>query len=106
MADGQSVYKDQYETVAASQTDQPLGTAGQAGDKLFELICVVNTALTSQVLIQDGADTAIEVLPNAVVGGVGTYNIRFGQHGARSLAGAWQITTGAGVAVIAVGSFS
>ena len=92
----------EYETVAASQTNQTMGTTGAINDYLEGLICVVSTAATSTVSIKDGSDTAIQVLANAVGGGVGTYYIPLGL---RSRTGAWQITTGAGVAVIALGDF-
>lgn len=93
----------EYETVAASQTDQALGATGAAGDFLEGLICVVATAATSQVQIKDGAGSAITVLPNNVGGGVGTYPVPLGL---TSLAGAWKITTAAGVSVIATGNFT
>jgi hypothetical protein len=95
-------FERSYETVAASQTDQALGTNGAAGDFLEGLICVVTTAATSQVQIKDGSGSAITVLPNNVGPGVGTYNIPLGL---TSKSGAWRITTAAGVAVIAVGRF-
>lgn len=93
----------QYETVAASQTNQVMGATGAAGDYLDKLICVVSTAATSQVQIKDGAGTAITILPNNVGSGVGTVVINVGL---KSTTGAWQITTGAGVSVIATGLFS
>lgn len=92
-----------YETVAASQTDQVLGATGALGDYLECLICVVETAANSSVYIQDGSDTAILVLPNAVGAGVGTYTVPIGL---QSRTGAWSITTGAGVSVIASGLFA
>jgi hypothetical protein len=91
-----------YETVAAGQSDQALGATGAAGDLLSLLICVVSTAATSQVQIKDGSGSAITVLPNAVGGGVGTYTIPLNLI---SIAGAWKVTTAAGVAVIATGEF-
>lgn len=106
MSDSTPLYKDSYETVIASQTDQALGPSGDTGDRLFSLVCVVTTAATSQVQIKDGGGSAIEVLPNNVGEGIGTYTINFGSLGIRSTAGAWQVTTGAGVAVVAVGAFS
>lgn len=93
----------QYETVAASQSDQSLGATGATGDYLESLICVVATAATSQVQIKDGAGSAITVLPNAVGAGVGTYILPVGLI---SLAGAWKVTTAAGVSVIATGRFT
>jgi len=93
----------EYETVAVSQTDQALGVAGGVGDFLRSLICVVATSATSAVSIKDGAGPAISVLPALVGGGVGTYVIELNLV---SLSGAWSVTTGAGVTVIATGDFS
>lgn len=92
-----------YETVAASQSDQVLGNTGALGDFLHRLICVVATAATAQVQINDGAGSAITVLPNSPGGGVGTYSIELN---ITSTGGAWKVTTGAGVSVIAVGRFT
>jgi hypothetical protein len=100
---GHNGLQGRYETVAASQTDQVLGAAGSKGDYLERLICVVATAATAQTQIQDGSGTEITVLPNSPGGGVGTYVIEIGAY---SLNGAWSVTTGAGVSVIAVGKFS
>lgn len=101
--DGKISSNGEFETVAASQTDQVMGAAGAIGDVLASLICVVATAATAQVQIKDGAGSAITVLPNSPGGGVGTYTILLNL---RSLAGAWKITTGAGVSVIATGNFT
>ena len=98
-----SYYPSHYETVAAGQTDQVLGNAGAAGDVLDTLTCVVATAATAQVQVKDGGGSAITVLPNSPGGGVGTYVIPLR---ARSQAGPWKVTTGAGVSVIASGTFS
>jgi hypothetical protein len=92
-----------YETVAASQTDQVLGVTGGTGDFLHTLIIVVATAATSQVQIKDGAGAAITVFPNSPGGGVGTYTIELN---VVSTGGSWKVTTGAGVSVIAVGRFT
>lgn len=94
---------DEYETVAISQTNQPLGATGAAGDYLDKLIVVVATAATAQVQIKDGSNAAITVFPNNPGGGIGTYVVPLGL---RSTSGAWQITTGAGSTVIACGDFS
>lgn len=93
----------EYETVAASQTDQAIGATGATGDYLDRLIIVVATAATAAVSIKDGAGSAISVFPNSPGNGVGTYNVPLGL---RSLAGAWKVTTGAGSSVIAVGNFT
>lgn len=89
-----------YETVAASQTDQVLGTNGKAGDWLERLIISVATAATSTVTLEDGSGSAITIM--AANTPIGTYSIQLGM---RSRLGGWQLTTGAGATVIAVGDF-
>jgi len=99
-------YRYMYEHVAASQTAQVLGGTGAIGDYIHRLVCTVSTALTSTVQIIDGTGAGIlthTVLPAAVGGGIGVYNIELN---AVSANGAWKITTGAGVEVMAVGIFT
>lgn len=96
-------YGYQYETVAASQVDVPLGnptSGGAAGDYLHRLIVTVNTAATSTVVLFDGL-TSISLMPANVA--VGVYSIEIN---AASFEAGWSITTGAGVTVVAVGQFS
>lgn len=96
---------DEYETVAAGQTDQVLGATGAAGDYLERLVIVVSTAATAQVSIKDGSGgSAIIVFPNNPGGGVGTYNVHLGVRATG--AGGWRVTTGAGASVIATGDFT
>lgn len=90
-----------FETVAAGQTDQVLGATGAAGDWLAKLTCAVATAATSAVSIKDGAGSSIPVL--AANTPIGTYTIPLSLI---SIAGAWSVTTGAGVSVIASGDFT
>jgi hypothetical protein len=92
-----------YETVAASQSDQALGPTGGKGDFLEGLLCIVATAATSAVSIKDGSGSAISVLPDNVGPGVGSYYVPVN---ARSRSGAWKVTTGAGVSVVATGTFT
>lgn len=99
-------YRYYYEHVAASQSAQVLGGTGAKGDYLHRLICTVTTAATSSVVIVDGTGAGIlthTVLPNSVGSGIGVYNIELN---AISANGAWKVTTGAGVEVMAVGIFS
>lgn len=91
----------EYEHVAASQTAQVLGTAGSIGDYLTRLVVTVVTAATSTVTITDGALAAHTIVPANTP--IGPYSILIG---ARSVNGAWKVTTGAGVEVMAVGQFS
>jgi hypothetical protein len=93
-----------YQVVPASSSGVVLKTAnGGTSDYVENVICVVATAATSQVQLQDGTAAAFTVLPNAVAGGIGTYVIRVA---AKSNSGSWKVTTGAGVSVIATGAFS
>lgn len=94
---------DEYETVAASQTTQTIGATGAVGDYLEGILCVVATAATAQVQIKDGSNAAITVFPNSPGAGIGSYYIPLGL---TSVQGAWQVTTGAGVSVIAMGDFT
>ncbi len=96
----------QYETVAASASDQILGATGAVGDYLEGVLCVVATAATSQVQIKDGNGSAITVLPNAVGAGIGTYYVPLGLVTANATTPGWKITTAAGVSVIGTGKFT
>ena len=97
----------QYNTVAASQTDQVLskvsgGATGATGDFLNALIIQVATAATAAVTVKDGT-TAIFNFPNSPGNGVGVYVIPIDLF---SATGSWKVTTGAGSTVLATGNFS
>ena len=99
-------YRYQYEHIAASSSAQVLGGNGAVGDYLHRIICTVYTPATAAVQIVDGSGAGIlthTVLPNSPGGGIGVYNIELNIVSAN---GAWKITTGAGVEVMAVGIFS
>lgn len=89
-----------YETVAASQTDQVLGTTGGHGDYLEKLIITVATAATGTVSIKDGAGSAIPI--TAANTPIGVYVVPLGLF---SGSGAWKVTTGAGATVVGIGIF-
>ncbi len=91
-----------YETVAASQTGQVLGTVGAKGDYLHRLLVSVITVANASVTIIDGS-TSIVVLTGASGLVAGLYSIELNL---ASQTGAWSITTGSGVTVVAVGVFS
>jgi hypothetical protein len=95
-----SPYRYPYETVAASQTAQVLGSTGAIGDYLHRVIVNVATTGTSTVSILDGATSISLMSANTPVG---TYSIEVN---AASASGAWKVTTGAGASVIAVGQFT
>ena len=95
-------YRYQYETVAASQTEQVLGTTGAVGDYLHRLIISNVTAATASVTILDGS-TSIVIQTGAATIPLGIFSIALNM---ASASGAWSVTTGAGATVIGVGIFS
>lgn len=95
----------EYETVAASLTDQVLGASGATGDLLTGVLIIPATTSPGIVQIQDGAGTAITVFAGGT-DSVSTLHPFFVPLGIRSGAGAWSLTTGANVSAIGVGNFS
>lgn len=100
MSGVQYPYEYAYETVAASQTAQVLGTAGAIGDYIHRLVITVGTAATSTVALIDNS-TSIPIMAAATA--IGVYSVEIN---ARSASGAWSVTTGAGATVMAIGKFS
>lgn len=97
-----SIYN--YETVAASATAQVLGVTGNTGDYLRRLIIVPATTSPGNVLLLDGS-TSITVF----TGGASSVNELRPMEidvDAISTTGAWKITTGTNVSVIAIGDFT
>jgi hypothetical protein len=99
-----TVGADEYETVAASQTDQMCGASGAAGDVLTGLLIIPATVSPGAVSIEDGST-------NTVVFAGGTDSVLtlhpfYVPLGIVSSTGGWEITTGANVSVIAVGQFT
>lgn len=94
-----------YETVAASQTAQVLGNAGDKGDILETIVIVPETLSPGAIAIKDGTNSAITVFAGGANSLTELRPIVI-TLGAISQQGAWQITTGADVSVIARGQFS
>lgn len=97
-------YSD-YETVAASQTDQALGATGAVGDFLAGLLIVPATTAAGIVQIKDGSGSAITVFTGGGTTALTILTPVWIPLGIKSLSGAWKVTTGANVSVIAVGKF-
>jgi hypothetical protein len=95
-----------YETVAASQTNQAIGAPGAAGDYLVGLLIVPATTAAGAVTIKDGSGSAISVFAGGGTIPLTTLIPFFVPLGMRSSTGAWAVTTGANVSVIAVGKFT
>lgn len=95
-------YEGDYETVAASQTAQVLGGAGAIGDFIASLIIVLATTTAGLVTLLDNAVS----IPLFVGGTLLDLTPLWIPLGLTSVSGAWKITTGANISVIAIGSFT
>lgn len=93
-----------YETVAASQTAQVIGNIGAQGDFIERLIIIPASVSPGAVALLDGS-TSINILPGGTnsLTELRPITVVLQMH---SLTGAWKITTGANVSVIAIGDFS
>lgn len=91
----------QYEEVAASQTAQVLGLEGSAGDFIQRLVIRPATTSPGLVTLIDGS-TSIPIM----VAGTTTIAPIVVELEMYSVSGAWKITTGANVSVIAIGQFT
>jgi hypothetical protein len=96
-------YQTDYETVAASQTDQILGPVGGVGNVLMRLI-ITATTTTSVVSIKDGNGSSIPIL--ATGSAVGVFTVEIGARCINPTTPGWKVTTSAGVSVLAVGRFT
>lgn len=93
-----------YETVAASQTAQVLGTTGATGDIIHGILVIPASASPGNVLLLDNA-TSITVFAGGT-DSVLTLHPFFIPLGIKSVSGAWKITTGANVSCIGIGNFT
>lgn len=97
-------YNTDYETVAASQTDQTLGPAGAVGNVIDKIIVSVATAATSTCSIKDGNGSAIVI--TAANTPIGVYTVLLGARCVNATTPGWKVTTGAGCTAVAVGRFT
>lgn len=95
----------EYETVAASQTAKVLGATGAIGDLLECLVIVPSSLPPGVVQIKDGSGDAITVFAGGEDSISALYPFAV-PLGIKSAAGAWTVTTGANVSVIATGNFT
>lgn len=91
----------EYETVAASQTDQVLGATGAAGDYLSHIVIQPVTTGAGAVTVKDGAST-IYLFTSGTLADLSPKTVPFGIFST----GALSVTTGANVTVLAVGNFT
>jgi hypothetical protein len=92
----------QYETVAAGQTAQVLGTNGAVGDYLSHVVLQPAAVGAATTTILDGT-TVIFTITGGTLSDLSPKTIPVG---ARSVNGAWKITTGANMAALACGKFT
>jgi hypothetical protein len=92
-----------YETVAASASDQVIGPTGAKGDILERIVIIPATTSAGTVSIKDGSGSAINIFVTGTLADLKPQTIQLGM---RSSDGAWKITTGASVSVIAIGRFT
>lgn len=94
----------EYETVAASQTAQVLGATGGTGDYISGILVIPATTSPGNVLLLDNA-TSITVFAGGA-SSVSNLVPFFIPLGAKSVSGAWKLTTGTNVSCIGIGNFT
>lgn len=95
----------EYETVAASQTDTILGATGAVGDYLATVWIHPATAGCGSVVVKDGT-TTIYTFPGGGTTALPTLAPIAWSPGIYAVSAGFKITTGANVAVLAVGDFT
>ena len=106
LASDMPAIKGYYVAVAASQTDSVIqSSTGATGDYLDYVVVVPATTAPGVVTIKDNT-TAIISYPGGGTTALLTLTPFTINVGAFSRSGAWKITTGANVSVVAVGKFS
>lgn len=93
-----------YETVAASQTAQVMGSTGATGDFFQGILVIPATTSPGNVIILDNA-TSITVFTGGATS-VSNLVPFFIPLGMTSVSGAWKVTTGSNVSCISVGKFT
>lgn len=104
--DGLADIFGEKEEIAASATDQVLGATGATGDYLSHVIIVPLTAAAGAVSYKDGAGSSKTLFAGGGTTALPTLAAMTVGCGFYSTAGAFSITTGTNVEVIAVGSFT
>jgi hypothetical protein len=95
----------EYETVAASASNQALGASGATGDYLAGVLIVPATTSPGAVSIKDGGGSAVTIFTGGA-SSVSNLVPFYVPLGIKSTAGAWSVTTGTNVSAIGVGNFT
>ena len=96
----------QYQAIAASQSNAALGPGGGGtGDYLSHLTIVPASTSPGAVSIADGGGSAIIVFAGGAssISSLAPFTVTIG---AKSAGGAWKVTTGSTVSVMAMGQFT
>ena len=97
----------EYETVAASQSNQILGATGAVSDLLNGILVIPATTSPGAITINDSASPDVQI--TVFTGGAASVSNLvpfFIPLGVRSVTGPWRVTTGSNVSCIAVGDFT
>lgn len=98
----------EYETVAASATDQILGATGAQGDFLKGILVVPATTSPGAISIKDGNGSAITVFTGGAssVSNLVPFFIPLGIRTVNATTPGWKVTTGTNVSAVGVGDFT
>ena len=93
-----------FERVAAMQVSQSMGPVGGSGDILTSIVIIPATTSPGGVYISDGNDVSMSVFAGGAtsVADLQPFTVPLR---ARSVNGAWKVSTGNNVSVIGVGKF-
>ena len=95
-----------YTQINASQSAATLGSAGALGDHLDTIIIIPLTASPGAVSLQDGTQTAVTLFAGSgLLGSLADPIPVQLKLDVVSQYGAWKVTTGSNVAVLAIGEF-
>ena len=94
-----------YETVAASQTDQMMGATGAIGDTIEGILVIPATTSPGAISIEDG-DTNTVVFTGGASSVADLRPFLIPLLNIISASGGWEITTGANVSCIVFGKFT
>jgi len=86
-----------WEKIGSHERDAVLGQ-GQRGDVLVGLVIVPHSLMPGKVEIRDGGDFAVTVFEGGPIATLHPFSMSLQM---KSRSGAWQVSTGAGVTVIA-----
>lgn len=94
----------EYETVAASVTDQMMGTTGAVGDTIDGILVIPSSTTVGAISIEDGSTNTTVYAGGTVGADLKPFFIPL--FGIASVSGGWEITTGVGASALVFGRFT